>query len=911
MSPQSKWGKYVPIYDDDSGMIDVTESISGSAYSDAYDKYMEGPDKNQKLFVPFAAWIDETGLTKKLRHPCQPLLINCLLAKREYQRNRLLAYVPCMPKSSAEKKRSAKNSNEDTPLQHHHSALKVIFRMFDNAASEFKKKKITVTLGGTVKNVFIVPVLLYMKGDHKSHQENTCRFGHKNGAICISCNRAAAWDADNSEIAIGEQIDATVLHKQNVEYSNISEQIDLLKELIADPNCDEISEKKEELKTNTSSLILLKKIFDRHSITPGINAFEEFSHLATSIYHCSPPDHLHVFLLGMLKYAADSTIGKWTDITKNEFEILARRIVHDHHSSSVRNQFPRYPMKRGLSNLSVVSGTEWVGFWFIVLIVGRTPGGSIFLQSTFDAYYKGVKIAAAKKKKKLLEEIESTETPDGPKCIMNKSQVKYLTKICNQSNPTFSSILILIEDLIIFHSSVFQKKLLWSNGKKQKWLQWVRNIIRQLPIIFPRVDGNSWKLPKMHLLSHIPQNIEIYGAPLNFDCTNGEHALQEFAKDLSKTVAKNTSIHDFNLNLAKRLQQHQIQQRYITEYTMTDCPFVKIITDMRKDRTNQRDQQQDWCLDPVLLNNEIETTHNEDPIFSDSNKKVYIAKTPNWSAHYVIKLFRIDGVVAKINDKEVYTLDQLRITVYDDTNSSRTIPRICQQELNRDVTQWLRETSNSKLKQYLPSLSSATGEEKKGKTIKIDCYYQAKFKYNNGDTHSIRCHPNFFQRGPRYDFVLQNHGNGESMQDKFGRTALEVTPSRLLVLYENPFDGELRAVLHGSKFEGEKTARLTETHTFEVRVARIKLDGLFFSNSDETPNEQTILRKFKNNNHPFRAITHVPNCFGAEMSLISGPQLVFLERNKLLNMYSSNYDKHELIFVLCRDNRKYWHKWMD
>ena len=58
-------------------------------------------------------------------------------------------------------------------------------------------------------------------------------------------------------------------------------------------------------------------------------------------------------------------------------------------------------------------------------------------------------------------------------------------------------------------------------------------------------------------------------------------------------------------------------------------------------------------------------------------------------------------------------------------------------------------------------------------------------------------------------------------------------------------------------------------------------------------------------------ITHVPNCFGAEMSLISGPQLVFLESNKLLNMYSTNYDENKLIFVWCRDNRKYWHKWME
>ena len=46
----------------------------------------------------------------------------------------------------------------------------------------------------------------------------------------------------------------------------------------------------------------------------------------------------------------------------------------------------------------------------------------------------------------------------------------------------------------------------------------------------------------------------------------------------------------------------------------------------------------------------------------------------------------------------------------------------------------------------------------------------------------------------------------------------------------------------GQNLKG-KTARLTETHTFEVRAARIKLDGLFFSNSDEKPNEQTILRK--------------------------------------------------------------------
>ena len=90
----------------------------------------------------------------------------------------------------------------------------------------------------------------------------------------------------------------------------------------------------------------------------------------------------------------------------------------------------------------------------------------------------------------------------------------------------------------------------------------------------------------MHLQKHIPANIDIYGAPLNFDCTNGEKALQQFAKDLSKTVAKNTLIKDFNRNLAIRLQQQQIQLRYINEYSMTNSPFIKIICDMKRNRIN-------------------------------------------------------------------------------------------------------------------------------------------------------------------------------------------------------------------------------------------------------------------------------------------------------------------------------------
>ena len=95
--------------------------------------------------------------------------------------------------------------------------------MFDDATSKFKKKKITVTLGGTVKEVFIVSALLYMKGNHKCHQISTCHSEINGSAICITFNWAAAWEAYNETEVIGEQINATTTHQQNLDHISIME----------------------------------------------------------------------------------------------------------------------------------------------------------------------------------------------------------------------------------------------------------------------------------------------------------------------------------------------------------------------------------------------------------------------------------------------------------------------------------------------------------------------------------------------------------------------------------------------------------------------------------------------------------------------------------------------------------------
>ena len=182
-------------------------------------------------------------------------------------------------------------------------------------------------------------------------------------------------------------------------------------------------------------------------------------------------------------------------------------------------------MGRALSNISLVSGTEWLGFWFIILVIGRTNTGSLFLASAFEDHYEKIKSSAAELIVKLSLAIETTKSPNGPLCNMNKSKVEYYKNVCSRPDPNLAAILSLFEDLLIFHSAVFHKQIWWSFEKKRKWEGWMYKIIKNIPIILPHVLGNAWNFPEVHLQKHFPSNIQEYSAPLNFDCTNGEHAL--------------------------------------------------------------------------------------------------------------------------------------------------------------------------------------------------------------------------------------------------------------------------------------------------------------------------------------------------------------------------------------------------
>ena len=116
----NRWRKHEPECNQ-GGMRNLSEAVSGEAYSRAYQKFVTNPEK--QLFVPFGCWIDESGVTGNLRHPVQPLLVKCLLLKRPLQRNCILSYIPCATKSSAENKQDTSSKvTRGNNLRNFHSA---------------------------------------------------------------------------------------------------------------------------------------------------------------------------------------------------------------------------------------------------------------------------------------------------------------------------------------------------------------------------------------------------------------------------------------------------------------------------------------------------------------------------------------------------------------------------------------------------------------------------------------------------------------------------------------------------------------------------------------------------------------------------------------------------------------------
>ena len=802
----NRWFQHQP-QSDGEGMVDFSDAISGKAYARAYKNHITDP--NKELLVPFVAWIDESGVTGNLRHPVQPLLVKCLLLKKALQRYCPLSYIPCGTKSAAENKQdSSSEVSRGINTRNFHAALSVVFREWDETAAWFAENPQQVTLGRSTAEMVIKPVILCFLGDHKSQLMLSCFYSN---STCSECQMVNTWSADDHLEKLNKLVNTRDIRQCNMELKSLETQRESLEEKMAEGSSSGKKSVRKELSIVVNQHGKAKKKLKTFHVIPCDNAFSSFKHIARPINHCSPADHLHVFLLGILKTCATCTIGSFTDKQKKGLDKIAR-LLFQSNSSSARRLFPRFYIEKGMTNTGHLTGSEWVGFYFALLIVGLTRKGKTLLEASLSSHYQKTKIVATQKIQVLEKSIEECkeESKEGPNNMMNKSKVVYLRNFVDQGEDAcYTEFMECVQQMLVLHAFVSQKKFWWSESVARSFDKSLRNLMRQIVFCFPRVEGDCHKYPKMHLLKHLTGSIGEYGAPNNFDCMDGEKALQEFAKHLARTVKSVSDLTYFNQLLARRLEEHLSMKKMLKVLTNQSTPFLREVQNMMHHRQNssfeeeenEEDQEQEECLAHLPR---------------ERNKVIGLPERPHWCARYKIESVTDVSTGSVLEDRgcnicrlvqtNMQVFSQKKKGIHPNSSGQKTIPRVCQRALEKDLVQWFQDVSSTKKwKNYLPN--SENQEE-----IVLHGYFSCKVSRGE-QNHLIRCDPNFRGESPRYDFVAEEHCQDDVPRvDKKGIHPQTATPSKVLMLYRNPMDGELRAITHPCEYNVKRGEKVTPVY---------------------------------------------------------------------------------------------------
>jgi hypothetical protein len=300
----------------------------------------------------------------------------------------------------------------------------------------------------------------------------------------------------------------------------------------------------------------------KHSQHALLNSFHDvdFAGFPRGIFGCTPHDLMHIFLEGVLKYSTRIFINDFLEKDKAKIDKLVENIFGNLRSSEKKNM-PRTCFIKGMTNLTMITADEEVGMALTLLVLAQTDIG----QEVFDT-----RLSSSSDEQLVLDEqvqdettsLEHTseseeESEQSDNDSMSSSYASVQTVQEESDKCSHESFVQLMECLLSFWSWYKSKEAIpWNCNSKEKLLYSIRKMIRLVKTVLPRKDGNNWKIQKLHELLHIPEDVENFGSPKNFDCGILENRLIHVGKHNSKhTQKRGPSV--FTAQLAQRIHEQQ------------------------------------------------------------------------------------------------------------------------------------------------------------------------------------------------------------------------------------------------------------------------------------------------------------------------------------------------------------------
>ena len=259
----------------------------------------------------------------------------------------------------------------------------------------------------------------------------------------------------------------------------------------------------------TNNDLSIRQQWSQHYLN---NAFDHvpLADPVRGIFGATPIETMHAFRKGLIETVTLLVLDNVPDTKKAALDTLAMRF-HTSHRQTIRKAYPSTDFCNGITNLSNITANERHGLVFLFVILAQYDEGWAILQQALDK----------RDKAQLFEVINVFECMLCFDEWMNQKTFWNANTYARAKRATHKAIVVLME-----------------------------MCKRHIPLTKSKT---SWKFPKFHELLHIVDDMERFGAPVNFNAQRPESLLICAAKQPGRRAQKRHDGVKFELQSAQRL----------------------------------------------------------------------------------------------------------------------------------------------------------------------------------------------------------------------------------------------------------------------------------------------------------------------------------------------------------------------
>ena len=227
------------------------------------------------------------------------------------------------------------------------------------------------------------------------------------------------------------------------------------------------------------------------------------------IYGATPMETLHAFRKGLIEKVTLMVLKNVPVSKQAALDVLAVQF-HRTHRQTYRKVYPATDFSNGITNLTKISAAERVGLLFLFVILSQYDEGWMVLSTA-----------------------------------LQKKDRTSLRKVIG-----------VFEALLCFDQWL-NKPTYWPaeyhTESKLKVGAAISKLMSMCKADIPLADGKTWKFPKFHELLHVVNDMERFGAPVNYCAQRPESLLIPVAKQPGRRAQKRHAGSTYELQAAQRL----------------------------------------------------------------------------------------------------------------------------------------------------------------------------------------------------------------------------------------------------------------------------------------------------------------------------------------------------------------------